>query len=310
MPESLEEFRKRTETRIVPGISQAEVDANTYIPPTNNPFGANTANAMIDVARRVGGIIFPSVNAAPSPDISVVGRPTGVTGAVVPVDKSAAIAAEKPPEKPHPAAGTNDLWEYAARLTPEKLKVFVDKNQNNPNLQGVGYIETKNLKTGGMRIEPVISRPEQPAMNAEQLTAAGHYQYGIGQQAIARETAATRKVASEATTQNRTDLLALKRDEDFGKTLAGVGSVYDQESGKMVLNPLFGLHKLDQLKYPEADIPKHYLPVLQEARNQFKQFVSDWENSPKRKRADVGKQATSKERQELSDLFMSRFKSK
>jgi hypothetical protein len=104
--------------------------------------------------------------------------------------------------------------------------------------------------------------------------------------------------------------LALKRDEAFGKTLAGIGSVYDQDSGKMVLNPLLGLHKLDQLKYPEADIPKHYLPVLQEARNQFKQFVSDWENSPKRKRVDVGKQATSKERQELSDLFMSRFKSK
>jgi hypothetical protein len=122
-------------------------------------------------------------------------------------------------ETPHPAAGTKDLWDFASRLSPERLKAFVDKNQNNPNLVGVGYVETKDPKTGKARIEPVISRPEPQGLNTEQFTALGHYNYGIGQQAIAREAAETRKADLEARAESRIENLDLKNKTAFEKEL-------------------------------------------------------------------------------------------
>jgi len=83
--------------------------------------------------------------------------------------------------KPHPAAGTKDLWDYASKLPPERLKAFVDKNQGVEGFEGIGYVETKDPKTGGMRIEPTISRPvPPPGPTAKQLTAIGAYHGGVG----------------------------------------------------------------------------------------------------------------------------------
>jgi hypothetical protein len=78
-----------------------------------------------------------------------------------------------------------------------------------------------------MRIEKVISRPEQPVLNAEQLTALGHYQGGVGarEQAIevrkSREMIAAENVAArkDIATENRT----LKREQDFQHELQAFG---------------------------------------------------------------------------------------
>lgn len=56
--ESLEAFRTRT---------QAAVDTGTYVPPTRSAFGAGAANTSIDIARKIGGALFPSSETAAAP---------------------------------------------------------------------------------------------------------------------------------------------------------------------------------------------------------------------------------------------------
>lgn len=77
------------------------------------------------------------------------------------MDEATATRAEVAGTPRHPAEGTADVWDFAEKSSPEQFKRFIDRNQDHPGIKGLGYIETKDPKTGKMRIEKVISRPEE-----------------------------------------------------------------------------------------------------------------------------------------------------
>jgi hypothetical protein len=60
-----------------------------------------------------------------------------------------------PAAKAHPADGFKDVYAYAASLSPKAFKAFVDKNADNANLKGMGYVEMDG------KIIPTISRPDE-----------------------------------------------------------------------------------------------------------------------------------------------------
>jgi hypothetical protein len=122
--------------------------------------------------------------------------------------------------KPHPAAGTKDLWDYASKLSPEKLKEFVNKNQGKEGFIGVGYAETKDPDTGKMRIEPVITRPETPGMTAKERTAEAHYQQAIGTRETAKELGLSRVEAEKNRSEDKRAAQRLKEEESYFKKYA------------------------------------------------------------------------------------------
>ena len=175
---------------------------------------------------------------------------------------------ETPVEKHHPATGTKDLWDYAARLSPDKLKEFVDKNENNPNLAGVGYITTKDPDTGKTRIQPVISRPEQPVMNTEQATVAANIKaheatLAHSNAALAETTAYHRGIESRAATYEtnvREARIEQKKVEDLNKEINLLGKdVFGN------INPTLGIVKKINSGASINSVPESMRPQFQQA---------------------------------------------
>jgi hypothetical protein len=159
--------------------------------------------------------------------------------------------------KPHPAAGTKDLWDYASRLSPEKLKSFVDKNANHPDLKGVGYVETKDPATGKMRIVPTIERPKEPQMNAEQLTAMGHYQQGLGMVANAREAMDIRREGVEANKETRKEATRVREQQGEDALIKTFGQ-YEDSAGNKDINPSIAMFKLIDSGYDTSTLSKQW----------------------------------------------------
>jgi hypothetical protein len=97
--------------------------------------------------------------------------------------------------------------------------------------------------------------------------------------------------------------LRVRTDEDFTKTLAGVGSVWDSESGKVSVNQILGMHILDQQGYPESAIPAHWKPVFKQAKSEFAKFMADWVRDKNK-----GKPATDADIRAMATVFQNRFR--
>ena len=152
------------------------------------------------------------------------------TPAVAPVAGPIVAPMEKT-EKPHPMAQYKDQYDFAEKATPAQLKKFIDVNDpNDPRLKGLGYIETTDPKTGKLRIEKVVSRPEAgggigriPDMNAAQLAATAHL-LGIGESNdLRRQHLDQLRVANELAIGEKKESKAAALDEkkvvDFHKKL-------------------------------------------------------------------------------------------
>jgi len=198
---------------------------------------------------RIPSPVLPSEATQPTPAAPArTAPPITPTGVAAPVPAAA---------KPHPAAGTKDLWEYASTLPPDRLKAFVDKNQGVEGFEGIGYVETKDPRTGKMRVEPTISRPAPPlGLTAKQLTAAGHYQQGLG---VREQAAATREYNAELIRQRvaDTDMKNINNYMDQAKKVAPIEDVDELINGKLVAskqpNIEKGIEILRQSGYP---VPK------------------------------------------------------
>jgi len=241
---------------------------------------AVTGAAGVDLASRAGryflgtpktelykGLRIPSPQPSPG-EVQPLPAAAVVPG-TVPIGPTRPETATPAAAKLHPAAGTKDLWDYASRLSPERLKAFVDKNQGVEGFEGIGYVETKDPVTGKMRVEPTISRPAPPpGLTAKQLTAVGHYQQGLG---VREQAAATREYNAELIRQRvaDTDMKNINNYMEIAKKVAPVEDVDELINGKMVAskqpNIEKGIEILRQSGYPTPKgmkIPREAGPKL------------------------------------------------
>lgn len=234
--ESLADFKKRT---------QAAVDSGTYVPPQRSAFGADTANAALDLGRKlVGGVFATPVTGTTAATASAPKAPTAAPAAVaVPASPQEPAGAGGAGAKPHPLSKFKDVYDYAASLDDKKFKQFVDLNIDNPDFKGIGYVES------GGKLEKVISKPEAPAlprMTPDQAVAASHL-LGVGERNdLQRERNAEIKryndiraedvdLRRQQTKELKNQEMAMKSADAFGKHLELVSpTVGTDETGKPI----------------------------------------------------------------------------
>jgi len=225
------------------------------------------------------------------------------------------------PQNEEPALGTGSMTRAQEkayeRMSPKEFKKAVGE-VDGPGPAGMGYVElsggrTEKVSKGTPDFVKVINQPSRgiggvdiSGLNPEQATALAHLRTANKGDAVAASMAEDRRERLDLLRQNADENRGLKRETNFDKTLAGVGSVYDTDSGKMVLHPALGLFSLYQQGYDEKNVPEHYKPVMNKVKTEFERFVNDWAASPKSKKG--GAAVTAAERMSLAKIFENRLK--
>ena len=143
-----------------------------------------------------------------------------------PASAAPAASTGMPAAKAHPADGFKDVYDYAASLKPEAFKAFMKKNEGNPHLKGMGYVEI------GDRIIPTISRPDEQGFGLGRDLTIGELEavapiINAGQaNDLRRQHLDQLRVANEMALQEkregRKDTLAQREEENFDKNVVNV----------------------------------------------------------------------------------------
>ena len=200
-------------------------------------------------------------------------------------------------QAPSPYSKFKDEYDYANSLSDKDFKAFIDANQDNPNLVGMGYIEGSEKgkpEKGNPRgkFQRIIDRPQPKDYTAEELksivplaqlgvekrknelTAEGH---GLTREALAEDRKEKNLIAREKIeAKKETDTLSKKtaQTKTFLDSMEAFADVVpDFKTGESKKDYTAFLLATDAVS-PEQ-VPAEVKGITQRAKKQFNAWASD-----------------------------------
>jgi hypothetical protein len=109
-------------------------------------------------------------------------------------------------------------------------------------------------------------------MNAEQLTAMGHYQQGLGMVANAREAMDIRREGVEANKETRKEATRVREQQGEDALIKTFGQ-YEDSAGNKDINPSIAMFKLIDSGYDTSTLSKQWQATANLVKAGFKEFV-------------------------------------